>query len=103
MSFATRAAAARSTAQFKKEVAVLGGVAGRGWGWSVTGRKKEEVEKESKNEAPVTLVMGVRKKRKDGDAAAAVGAGGGGHCEGAVEGELRWPNRGFGTGSCGHR
>ena len=28
---------------------------------------------------------------------ATVGAGRGGHCEGAAEGELRWPNWGFGT------
>ena len=41
MSFATRAAAARSTAQFKKEVAVLGGVAGRGWGGALPGGKKK--------------------------------------------------------------
>lgn len=75
MSFATRAAAARSTAQFKKEVAVLGGVAGRGWGWGVVGRKEEGVGKERGSEAPVALVMGVRKKRKDGDNTAVAGAG----------------------------
>lgn len=76
MSFATRAAAARSTAQFKKEVAVLGGVAGRGWGWSVTGRR-EGVERERESEGPVTMVVGVRKKRKDGDASAVAEAGAG--------------------------
>ena len=67
-SFATRAATARSTQQFKKEVAVLGGVAE--WGWTVVGKKEVAVSVESgvKSATPVT-VMGVRKKRKDGDAA----------------------------------
>ncbi|KAJ4993491.1 H3 K56 histone acetylation protein KAT11 [Stagonosporopsis vannaccii] len=70
-SFATRAATARSTMQFKKEVAVLGGVAE--WGWTVVGKKEgAAVTKSGAGESvqPVT-VMGVRKKRKDGDAAAA--------------------------------
>ncbi|KAG9197924.1 hypothetical protein G6514_000706 [Epicoccum nigrum] len=72
MSFATRAAAARSTAQFKKEVAVLGGVAGTEWGKVVVGRR-EGVEREREGESvqPVAVVMGVRRKRKDGDAASA--------------------------------
>lgn len=75
MSFATRAAAARSTAQFKKEVAVLGGVRRGGqWGWGVVGRKEagnKEVEKGREGEGAVTMVVGVRKKRKDGDATTA--------------------------------
>lgn len=69
-SFATRAATARSTMQFKKEVSVLGGVAE--WGWTVVGRKESVAVKQSTEGdcvQPVT-VMGVRKKRKDGDAAA---------------------------------
>lgn len=70
-SFATRAAAARSTAQFKREVGVLGGVAE--WGWSVVGRAQGDSLATQKDVAgasatPMT-VMGVRKKRKDGDAA----------------------------------
>ncbi|KZM27947.1 uncharacterized protein EKO05_0010033 [Ascochyta rabiei] len=69
-SFATRAATARSTQQFKKEVAVLGGVAT--WGWTVVGKKEAAVSAPTAapSATPVT-VMGVRKKRKDGDAAAA--------------------------------
>ena len=67
-SFATRAATARSTQQFKKEVAVLGGIGE--WGWTVVGQKEMEVSTASTapSAVPVT-VMGVRKKRKDGDAA----------------------------------
>ncbi|XPT03713.1 hypothetical protein M3J09_012799 [Ascochyta lentis] len=74
-SFATRAATARSTQQFKKEVAVLGGVAN--WGWTVVGKKEAPVSTPStaSSATPVT-VMGVRKKRKDGDAQA-VGGGSG--------------------------
>lgn len=74
-SFATRAATARSTQQFKKEVAVLGGVAN--WGWTVIG--KQEATASAPNVGagvtPVT-VMDVRKKRKDGDAPAAGEANG---------------------------
>jgi regulator of Ty1 transposition protein 109 len=65
-SFATRAATARSTQQFKKEVAVLGGIGE--WGWTVVGQKEMEASTASMapSAVPVT-VMGVRKKRKDGD------------------------------------
>ncbi|KAJ4347751.1 hypothetical protein N0V95_005153 [Ascochyta clinopodiicola] len=68
-SFATRAATARSTQQFKKEVAVLGGIAD--WGWTVVGQKEAAVSAPSAapSATPVT-VMGVRKKRKDGDGSA---------------------------------
>ncbi|KAJ4373556.1 hypothetical protein N0V86_007698 [Didymella sp. IMI 355093] len=73
-SFATRAATARSTQQFKKEVGVLGGVPQ--WGWTVVGQK--EVAAPATNAVasatPVT-VMGVRKKRKDGDAATTTDSG----------------------------
>lgn len=73
-SFATRAATARSTQQFKKEVGVLGGVAQ--WGWTVVGQKEVAAPVASKSEG-VTLVtvMGVRKKRKDGDASTATESG----------------------------
>ena len=72
-SFATRAAAARSTLQFKKEVAVLGGVGE--WGFTVVGRKEVGISAAGVTPgatpgtaaAPVT-VMTVKKKRKDGDA-----------------------------------
>ncbi|KAF3054047.1 hypothetical protein E8E11_010531 [Didymella keratinophila] len=68
-SFATRAATAHSTQQFKKEVGVLGGIAQ--WGWTVVGQK--EIAAPAASTAaiatPVT-VMGVRKKRKDGDTSA---------------------------------
>jgi regulator of Ty1 transposition protein 109 len=68
-SFATHAATARSTEQFKKEVAVLGGV--KDWGWTVVGQKDVPTQTNiaTPSVAPVT-VMGVRKKRKDGDIAA---------------------------------
>ncbi|KAF2626615.1 DNA damage response protein-like protein Rtt109 [Macroventuria anomochaeta] len=74
-SFATRTATARSTQQFKKEVAVLGGVAE--WGWTVVGKKEVDMSaaSEVKSVTPVT-VMGVRKKRKDGDAPGASEANG---------------------------
>lgn len=69
-SFATRAATARSTMQFKKEVAVLGGTSE--WGWTVVGRKESKVvERDGLQAAQPVMVMGVRKKRKDGDSAAA--------------------------------
>ena len=63
-SFGTRAATARSTQQFKKEVAVLGGM--KEWGWTVVGQKEITAPIISKalSVSPVT-VMGVRKKRKD--------------------------------------
>jgi regulator of Ty1 transposition protein 109 len=69
-SFATRAATARSTQQFKKEVGVLGGIAQ--WGWTVVGQKEiaAPAASASASATPVT-VMGVRKKRKDGDTSAA--------------------------------
>ena len=68
-SFATRAATARSTQQFKKEVGVLGGIAQ--WGWTVVGQKEIAAPAASAaaSATPVT-VMGVRKKRKDGDGSA---------------------------------
>jgi regulator of Ty1 transposition protein 109 len=73
-SFATRAATARSTQQFKKEVGVLGGVAQ--WGWTVVGQKQVAAPATSAvaSATPVT-VMGVRKKRKDGDAATTTDSG----------------------------
>lgn len=69
-SFATRAATARSTQQFKKEVGVLGGLAQ--WGWTVVGQKQiaAPIASAVASTTPVT-VMGVRKKRKDGDTCAA--------------------------------
>lgn len=69
-SFATRAATARSTQQFKKEVGVLGGASQ--WGWTVIGQKEVAAPAASAatSATPVT-VMGVRKKRKEGDASAA--------------------------------
>ncbi|KAJ4316597.1 hypothetical protein N0V94_005357 [Neodidymelliopsis sp. IMI 364377] len=68
-SFATRAATARSTEQFKKEVAVLGGA--KDWGWTVVGKNDVPTQTTitTPSVTPVT-VMGVRKKRKDGDVAA---------------------------------
>ncbi|KAF3045899.1 hypothetical protein E8E12_005543 [Didymella heteroderae] len=69
-SFATRAATARSTQQFKKEIGVLGGVAQ--WGWTVIGQNEITAPAASAavSATPMT-VMGVRKKRKDGDASVA--------------------------------
>ncbi|KAF1928374.1 uncharacterized protein M421DRAFT_420918 [Didymella exigua CBS 183.55] len=69
-SFATRAATARSTQQFKKEVGVLGGITQ--WGWTVVGQKEVAAPVASTVEraTPIT-VMGVRKKRKDGDVSTA--------------------------------
>ncbi|KAF1363615.1 hypothetical protein EJ07DRAFT_102748 [Lizonia empirigonia] len=65
-SFATRAATARSTQQFKKEIAVLGGV--ENWGWTVVGKKEAAVSTPTAppGVTPVA-VMGVRKKRKDAE------------------------------------
>lgn len=62
-SFATRAAAARSTKRWKDEVAVLGGV--DKWSWTVTGKKElpHAIPVTVNGTAPVTLV-GARKKRK---------------------------------------
>ncbi|KAJ4330741.1 hypothetical protein N0V87_009721 [Didymella glomerata] len=69
-SFATRAATARSTQQFKKEIGVLGGIAQ--WGWTVIGQKETAAPAASAAaSATAVTVMGVRKKRKDGDASAA--------------------------------
>lgn len=65
-SFATRAATARSTQQFKKEIAVLGGI--ENWGWTVVGKKEAAVSipTTAPGVTPV-VVMGVRKKRKDAE------------------------------------
>ena len=64
-SFATPAAAAKSTKRWKGEVAVLGGT--DDWSWTIRGRK-EAVSAAAHGgvapAAPVNTVIGVRKKRK---------------------------------------
>ncbi|KAH6638949.1 histone acetylation protein-domain-containing protein [Boeremia exigua] len=62
-SFATRGAAARSTAAFKREVGVLGG--GGRWGWVVVGRRDTRGEGGA-GEREVTVLSG-RVEKRDGE------------------------------------